>query len=35
MQSVPDLTQDRVSLGEILDDQRVHDPGGTLTFSHG
>ena len=35
MQRVPDLTEDRVSLGEIFDDQRLHDPGGTLALPLG
>ena len=29
------LTEDRVSLSEILDDQRLHDPGGALAFTLG
>src|SRR5438045_473177 len=35
MQRVPDLAEDRVSLGEVWDDQRLHDPGGTLALSLG
>ena len=35
MQCVPDLAEDRVSLGEILDDQRLHDRGGALALALG